>query len=415
VHGWVDEVPVSLWVVGTPDVTAADIVGALDEFDDLGRTAFLGKYQFGQARRYFLRRNGRDYDSKAVVGAAHTRSHGEPLRAADFSGGEATVKRLLEQLGFDVVTHSPSAPPGAVTPESLGAWVVRCNPDVWDLRRFRAGGHRVIDNWTVKENYRSELMREAQRVLLWVTGPAGGDLPRGLWGSGWITGEVRGRVERDTERDADGVEYWLDQPTSARMRFVAPMRLRLWDAPILESDILRIEGLEQLEVIRMRQVANLSWVSTQQLALLDSLLPPWPQPGPPAADVVTVAASGAGFGDPVTRAVVEAAAITAVRDHYESRGFSVESVEADKCGWDLTCTADSGIVRVEVKGVSGPKRSVLLTRNEYRSAVNDPGWVLAVVTRALAVPTVTIHTAEEVRAAAEPFVHIVDLTEHNPS
>jgi hypothetical protein len=54
---------------------------------------------------------------------------------------------------------------------------------------------------------------------------------------------------------------------------------------------------------------------------------------------------------------------------------------------------------------------VLLTRNEYRSAVNDPGWVLAVVTRALAAPTVTINSAEEVRAVAEPFVHIVDLTE----
>jgi 5-methylcytosine-specific restriction protein A len=83
--------------VGIPDVTAADIFGALDEFDELGRAAFLTKYRFGEARSYFLRRNDRDYDSKAVVGAAHTRRHGEPLEAADFSGGEATVKRLLEQ------------------------------------------------------------------------------------------------------------------------------------------------------------------------------------------------------------------------------------------------------------------------------------------------------------------------------
>ena len=85
-----------------PEVTAEDIIGALDEFDLIGRPAFLAKYGFGEARNYFLRHDGKDYDSKAVVGAAHTRRHGDPLRAADFSGGDATVKRLLEGLGFEV-------------------------------------------------------------------------------------------------------------------------------------------------------------------------------------------------------------------------------------------------------------------------------------------------------------------------
>jgi hypothetical protein len=41
-----------------------------EEFDSLGREEFLAKYGFGEARSYFLVRDGKAYDSKAVVGAA---------------------------------------------------------------------------------------------------------------------------------------------------------------------------------------------------------------------------------------------------------------------------------------------------------------------------------------------------------
>src|SRR5215210_8029197 len=37
---------------------------ALDEFDLMGREAFLTNYGFGRARRYFVRRDGKYYDSK---------------------------------------------------------------------------------------------------------------------------------------------------------------------------------------------------------------------------------------------------------------------------------------------------------------------------------------------------------------
>ncbi|GAA5143245.1 hypothetical protein [Pseudonocardia adelaidensis] len=81
--------------MSTPDVRADDVAGALDEFDALGRREFLSKYGFGPARSYFLVRDGKEYDSKAVVGAAHTRRHGVALTSGDFSGGEATVKRRV--------------------------------------------------------------------------------------------------------------------------------------------------------------------------------------------------------------------------------------------------------------------------------------------------------------------------------
>jgi 5-methylcytosine-specific restriction enzyme A len=82
----------------------ASVRKAAEEFDRLGRDAFLAKYGYGPSRRYFLSLNGRLYDSKAIVGAAHGyefSSH--TLQASDFSGGEATVQRKLEELGFQVV------------------------------------------------------------------------------------------------------------------------------------------------------------------------------------------------------------------------------------------------------------------------------------------------------------------------
>lgn len=95
------------------DLTSSRAVAqALDEFDRLGRQAFLSKYGFGHAREYFVRRDNRLYDSKAIVGAAfgfQYPDHG-PLRPADFSGGEATVQAKLEELGFEMVVVRPVAP-----------------------------------------------------------------------------------------------------------------------------------------------------------------------------------------------------------------------------------------------------------------------------------------------------------------
>lgn len=91
------------------DLTSDAVNAALDEFDSLGREAFLERYGFGPARGYFLVRDGRRYDSKAVVGAAHGKLPGRSaLGARDFVGGETTVGRLLSRLGFTVVGPSGS-------------------------------------------------------------------------------------------------------------------------------------------------------------------------------------------------------------------------------------------------------------------------------------------------------------------
>ncbi len=78
----------------------------MDEFFELGRTAFLGRYGFGKSRDFMVvnPRNGQQCDSKAIVGVAFGKQFPDrgPLKAADFSGGEATVVIKLRNLGFEV-------------------------------------------------------------------------------------------------------------------------------------------------------------------------------------------------------------------------------------------------------------------------------------------------------------------------
>ncbi|MGO4569433.1 hypothetical protein AB4Z52_31405 [Rhizobium sp. 2YAF20] len=83
------------------------ITAALDEFDQLGRENFLQKYGFRPAKAYFIRRNGKHYDSKAIVGAARGFQHSElgALRSNEFRGGDQTVRGLLERPGFQVVVE----------------------------------------------------------------------------------------------------------------------------------------------------------------------------------------------------------------------------------------------------------------------------------------------------------------------
>ncbi len=86
------------------DITRSEVVRAIEEFDRLGRDAFLQSHGFQASRRYLLVHKGIEYDSKAIVGVAHGFLPGQrPLAAAEFSGGQDHAVRLLYRLGFHVV------------------------------------------------------------------------------------------------------------------------------------------------------------------------------------------------------------------------------------------------------------------------------------------------------------------------
>jgi hypothetical protein len=117
---------------------------ALAEFDELGRDAFLAKYRFGRAKRWYVERDGKLYDSKAIVGAAIGYQHPErgPMWNDEFSGGEQSVNAKLESLGFTVIDRPDE---GA---EPRQAWLFQSNPDYYDIDRALRELPAV--EWTVR-------------------------------------------------------------------------------------------------------------------------------------------------------------------------------------------------------------------------------------------------------------------------
>ena len=108
--------------MGLSNITSREpVLAAIKEYDRIGRESFLQKYGFGPSRRYWLVHDGNRYDSKAIVGAAHgyARTDLGPMQARDFSGGAATVRRKLEQLGFRVEVDNLSVSDGEFTSERL--------------------------------------------------------------------------------------------------------------------------------------------------------------------------------------------------------------------------------------------------------------------------------------------------------
>ncbi|WP_423195248.1 Protein NO VEIN C-terminal domain-containing protein [Cupriavidus sp. H19C3] len=82
---------------------------AIKEFDRLGQEVFLATYGFRKSRDFRIRypaNTGRLYDSKAIVGVAYGYAFPDegPLSAKKFSGGKASVEKLLTDLGFEVVS-----------------------------------------------------------------------------------------------------------------------------------------------------------------------------------------------------------------------------------------------------------------------------------------------------------------------
>lgn len=111
------------------DIDRSAVLRAIEEFDRLGRDAFLQQHRFGRSQSYFLRHGAKLYDSKAIIGVAHGYS-GEDrgsLPAAQFSGGEATVAQTLRGLGFEVQVSGAQPTAFAadnISPEGYANWWV---------------------------------------------------------------------------------------------------------------------------------------------------------------------------------------------------------------------------------------------------------------------------------------------------
>lgn len=108
------------------------VVDAIAEHDRLGPAAFLRTYCYGAPTGYWILHEGKRYPSKAILGVAwHYEEPSRPaLRPDQFSGGEATVQRKAEQLGFTVIVDPALQPAPGLLSEELTAGEVYTRADL---------------------------------------------------------------------------------------------------------------------------------------------------------------------------------------------------------------------------------------------------------------------------------------------
>lgn len=125
------------------DITRNGIERALEEYDELGRDEFLFRYRYSPMNTYFLEHAGRRYPSKAIVGVAHRYDRPDEghLQNSDFSGGQATVAKLLTDLQFKVVRGPLVLSPEGSTGEKLDAsFDLDRDRDGWAINYHSRGG-----------------------------------------------------------------------------------------------------------------------------------------------------------------------------------------------------------------------------------------------------------------------------------
>ncbi|MHA7620316.1 protein NO VEIN domain-containing protein [Cellulosimicrobium cellulans] len=300
-------------------------------------------------------------------------------------------------------TRRPTGPADALQDGTFGAWVLHCNPRLYDIRGDVARGE-LNGSWSVPntESYRLDLMDEGQPALLYVGGQRAAT-PPGLWGVGRLTGPVQRSVllEHDTPQGWIGIER-----ATTRESWV-PLQLGMRAAPVSRTALLEDRVASRAEFLRAPQVVP-AWVTASELKAITKLAGALAAPSGPVPEPQDDTGAGAAL-----KKQVELAAVARVIEHYTAQGYGkpVSREQERGVGWDLTFRA-RGLpdVHVEVKGRLGATSSVRLTRSEHDAAHTEPGWVLAVVTRALASDaSLRIYDPADVTRLAEPTHYTVDL------
>ena len=138
----------------------------------------------------------------------------------------------------------------AVTPESLGAWLLKADPSRSGLAELVGTGFEGVATRCVRPSYRTGLVAAGQPVLLWVSR---GDprYPRGIQANGRTTGPV------------------VDSPEGP----VMPVWLRPVTPVVPREALLADPVLADLEVLRMPAGSNPSYLDTTQYAALCAAFP----------------------------------------------------------------------------------------------------------------------------------------------
>ncbi len=349
------------------DITdPAAVRNAIAEFNRLGRDAFLHRYGFGRALSYFLIYNGREYDSKAILGAAHGYQFPAlgPLHRTDFSGGEAVTVPKLRELGFEVQQRGQGIGGAQQTgPSKRRYWALSANPSTYNLDAALAAGS--LESWSS----RGRPLKPGDGMILWRT--RGRDGRRGIVAIGEVVGEPYHRSD-------EGDPHWVDPGVAA---VVEPrVHIRLFDAPGLPLWVEGDQGslLQSLSVARATggtvfHLTEEQWSAIAELAGVDRAQPSASELVEDLVNPLRRAGQGRGLSA-AERKAVEMRAVEIAKAHYSARWDSVEDVGAMRC-YDLECRSGDRFLRVEVKGTTGRSVSVLLTANEVEHARRLEGHV----------------------------------------
>jgi len=88
-------------------VSHADVLEAIQEYDRLGPEQFFSTHGFAPTTTYDLVWETRRYTPKAILGTAYELATGERLASGDFEGGKAGAVKVLGELGFTVQERKP--------------------------------------------------------------------------------------------------------------------------------------------------------------------------------------------------------------------------------------------------------------------------------------------------------------------
>ena len=83
-------------------VSHADVLRAIQEYDQLGPERFFSEHGFAPTTTYELVLDERRYPPKAILGTAYEFATGQRLASGDFEGGKTGAVKVLGKLGFAI-------------------------------------------------------------------------------------------------------------------------------------------------------------------------------------------------------------------------------------------------------------------------------------------------------------------------
>lgn len=303
---------------------------ALEEFDRRGRERFLAVYGFGKSRRYMLVDGGKQYDAKAIAGAAYGFQHPDkgPLKQSDFTSGLHTVVPKLESLGFEIEeidpgkttandgeqpTSGPSSEPRVWEARPRHAFIFQANPRYYDID---GAVHSLAEmNWTVKQHPKD--VHKGDRVYIW---QSGSENRRGIIAVGTVLTEPAMLPRQE------GAQFIRDATKFEGEQLRVRLSIdRVLDPPLLAPELARHPELKDLLILHQPRSTNYRLEPYQEAALAELAddAPPAvsgainPQPyRKPELEEIEAALADAGM-------VIDQRMLLRYRFSLESRGFVI--------------------------------------------------------------------------------------------